>query len=80
MSTSEKEKTEVVFEIKEHIGVITGYPTGWNKELNMVAWNEGSAKYDIRDWDQEHQHMSRGVTLHPDEMKRVVEFLAEREF
>jgi len=30
MSASEREKLEVVYEIKEHIGVITAFPTGWN--------------------------------------------------
>ncbi len=79
MSASEREKLEVVYEIKEHIGVITAFPTGWNKELNVVAWNEGIPKYDIRDWDPEHEHMSRGVTLHNAEMKRVIELLGDRE-
>jgi hypothetical protein len=79
MATSEREKLEVVYEIKEHIGVITAFPTGWNKELNVVAWNEGVPKYDIRDWDAEHEHMSRGVTLHNVEMKRVIELLGERD-
>lgn len=79
MAASEREKMEVVYEIKEHIGVITAFPTGWNKELNVVAWNEGVPKYDIRDWDAEHEHMSRGVTLHNAEMKKVVELLGDRE-
>jgi hypothetical protein len=79
MAASEKDKMEVVYEIKEHIGVITAFPTGWNKELNVVAWNEGVPKYDIRDWDAEHEHMSRGVTLHNGEMRKVVELLSQRE-
>jgi hypothetical protein len=79
MATSEREKVDVVFEIKEHIGVITAFPTGWNKELNIVAWNEGVPKYDIRDWDADHEHMSRGVTLHNAEMKKVMELLDGRE-
>lgn len=80
MVASEKDKMEVVYEIKEHIGVITAFPTGWNKELNIVAWNEGVPKFDIRDWDQDHEHMSRGVTLHNAEMKKVVELLQDRKF
>lgn len=79
MAASEREKMEVVYEIKEHIGIITAFPTGWNKELNVVAWNEGVPKYDIRDWDAEHEHMSRGVTLHNAEMKKVVDLLGDRE-
>lgn len=70
---------DVVFEIKEKIGVITSYATGWSKELNLVSWNGTAAKYDIRDWSQDHEHMSRGITLHPDEMRKVFDMLRERD-
>lgn len=80
MATNEKEKNEIVFEIKRHIGVISTYPTGWKKELNVVAWNEGNPKYDIRDWDPEHKHMSRGITLHNDEAKALADILATEKF
>lgn len=69
---------QVTFEIKEHIGVIMKYPTGWNKELNIISWNGNPAKYDIRDWSADHNHMSRGVTLTEKEMSRIVEMAKER--
>ena len=78
MSVNENEKGEISFEVKEHLGVIKPYPTGWNKELNVVSWNNGTAKYDIRDWDMNHEHMSRGITLHVDEMRKVCEILKEK--
>jgi hypothetical protein len=31
-----------------------------------------------RDWDPNHEHMSRGVTLHKDEAKKLFELLKER--
>ena len=72
-----KDKGDVVtFEITEHIGVITSYSTGWSKELNLVAWNEGQPKYDLRDWDNTHEHMSRGITLHKEEEKKLLDLLA----
>jgi len=80
MAVNEKERPEIIFEIKEHIGVISEYPTGWTKELNLVVWNSGVPKYDIRDWDANHEHMSRGITLHADEMKKLVDMLRSREF
>ena len=80
MATNEKERTEIVFDIKRHIGVISNYPTGWKKELNIVAWNEGNPKYDIRDWDPEYKHMSRGITLHKDEAKALGDMLATEKF
>lgn len=74
-----KERTELVFEITEKLGVVKPYPTGWNRELNLVSWNNTPAKYDIRDWDPEHEHMSRGITLHPDEMRKIITLTKDRE-
>lgn len=64
------------FEIREHIGVIGTYSTGWKKEVNLVAWNGNQPKIDIRDWDPGHEHMSRGLTLHGDEAKNMVRLLS----
>lgn len=80
MAVNEKEKDDVTFEVVEHLGVIASYPTGWKKELNRVAWNGNGAKFDIRDWDENHEHMSRGITLHPEEAKKVVDLLKTVEF
>ncbi len=66
---------EFTFEIKEHIGVLGAYPTGWRKELNLVEWNGNNAKLDIRDWDPKHEHMSRGITLHQEEAKVLMEVM-----
>jgi len=78
MAFNEKERDTFTFEIIEHVGVISVNSTGWKKELNVVVWNGGSEKYDIRDWDMNHEHMSRGVTLHKDEAKKLFEMLKER--
>ena len=69
---------EVRFQIVEHIGVISTHSTGWNKELNIVSWNGGQPKYDIRDWDETHEHMSRGITLTEKEMRTIGDLLARR--
>ena len=69
---------EISFDIVEQLGVITSYSTGWCKELNLVSWNGGTPKYDIRDWAPDHEHMSRGVTLHEKEMRTVIELLRRR--
>ena len=76
--TNMNNTNEVRFEIVEHIAVLAEQPTGWRKELNFVSWNDKEPKYDIRDWDPEHERMSRGVTLFPEEMKRIVEAVKDR--
>ncbi|MBK5247393.1 MAG: hypothetical protein JJE49_09040, partial [Peptostreptococcaceae bacterium] len=45
-----------------------------------VAWNGNTAKFDLRDWDESHEHMSRGITLHQEEAKKVFELLKAVEF
>ena len=66
---------EVTFEIKEHIGVISENNKGWTKEVNLVSWNGGEAKYDIREWDPEHVKMSRGVTLNEEQVTALRDIL-----
>ena len=67
--------SEVGFKIVATIGVLSEYPTGWSKEANLVSWNGGPAKLDIRDWDSAHERMSRGLTLSAEEVKRLTEML-----
>ena len=69
---------DITFEIIEEIGIISTVDTGWTKELNLVRWNGGIAKYDIRDWDPSHTRMSRGITLKEDEMRRILELMRKR--
>lgn len=68
---------EVTFVIKEHIGVIDNRSNDWTKEVNIVSWNGGPYKYDIRDWDSSHERMSRGITLTEDQALKLYELLNE---
>lgn len=68
----------IVFKVISHIGVLAEYQTGWTKEVNLIAWNEGTPKYDIRDWNPEHDHMSKGITLHEEEARKLTEILGAR--
>ena len=69
---------EISFDIVEEIGLLTTYTTGWSKELNLVSWNGGAPKYDIRDWSPDHLRMSRGVTLHEKEMRFILDMMRNR--
>ena len=59
------------FVIKEHLEVLAIHSTGWKKELNLVEWNGNNPKFDIRDWDEKHESMGRGITMHPAEAKKL---------
>ena len=80
MAVNQRENSDITYDIKEHIGVIKTFNTGWQKELNIVSWNGGNPKYDIREWDMDHTHMTRWITLFPDEMQEICRLLADREF
>ena len=70
--------TSIRVEIKKHFGVISTNDLGWTKELNIVAWNGGKPKYDIREWSPDHARMSRGITFSDDEMDAVTRLYASR--
>lgn len=40
---------EFKYEITERIAVLSQSPNGWERQLNMVSWNDREPKYDIRD-------------------------------
>lgn len=63
------------FEIKKEIGVLSESTKGWQKEVNLISWNEKEAKYDIRDWGPNHEKMGKGVTLSVEELKKLREIL-----
>lgn len=75
LMSMENKNEEVTFEIVEHIGVIAEYKNKWSKELNRISWNGGNPKFDIRDWDEKHEHMSRGITIHGEEMVILFDLL-----
>ena len=63
------------FKVVKEIGVLSEGPGGWQKELNLVSWNERDPKYVIREWDANHEKMRKGVTLTADEVAELKEIL-----
>lgn len=62
----------VTYEIVEAIGVIDERDSGWRRELNIVSWNGQKPKFDIRDWNEEHTKLSRGITLKREELEQLI--------
>ena len=73
------ERNEITFEIIERIGKVSESATGWVRELNLVSWNGGRPKYDIREWSPDHEHMTRGITLTESEMKVITDLIRKRD-
>ena len=68
---------KIKFEITKSIGVLSEGTKGWKKELNLVSWNDRPAKIDIRDWDETHEKMGKGVTFTIDEFKTLIDLAKE---
>lgn len=68
---------DIKYEIIETLAVLSEGNKGWKKELNLISWNGREAKFDIRDWSEDHTKMGKGVTLSPAEMKILAETLTK---
>lgn len=66
---------EVSFEIVEELGVLSEGSKGWTKQLNRISWNGNPAKYDIRDWNEDHTKCGKGITLTDEEFEALAELI-----
>ncbi|MBP3309040.1 MAG: hypothetical protein IJY01_06190 [Clostridia bacterium] len=66
---------EIKYEVVEKIGIVSEGNNGWNKELNLISWNEREPVLDIRTWSPDHEKMGKGITITMDEAKALREML-----
>ena len=69
---------EILFDIREHIGVLRKSNNGWTRELNVVCWNGSSPKFDIREWDPKHEKMTKGISFTKSEAIEICKWLTAR--
>lgn len=67
---------EFSYEIIEEIGQV-GNPTasGWSTRLNLISWNGGTPKLDIRSWNEDMTRMGKGVTFSKEDAKDLAVLL-----
>ena len=68
---------EVKYEIIELLGQLSQTPGGWAKELNLISWNGGEPKYDLRQWSPDHSKMGKGISLSRKEAQALMELLGK---
>ena len=68
---------EFRYEIVEELGVISENRAGWTRELNLVSWNGGEPKYDLRDWAPDHEKMGKGISMTKDEVFELLQLPEE---
>lgn len=66
---------DIKFEINRQMGVLSQGSKGWQKEVNVISWNERQAKLDIREWGPEHERMGKGITLNLEETRQLLKIL-----
>ncbi|MEA1960718.1 MAG: PC4/YdbC family ssDNA-binding protein [Bacillota bacterium] len=68
---------DIKFEVNKSLGVLSEGSRGWQKEVNLVSWNERKSKVDIRDWGPDHEKMGKGVTLNKADLIKLKALLNE---
>jgi hypothetical protein len=69
---------DVTFEVVEEIGVLSEGKNGWSKQVNLVSWNGGKPKLEIRDWNEDRSKMGKASTLTYEETQLLLELLKEK--
>ena len=68
---------DIKFDVVKNIGTLSEGSKGWKKEVNVMSWSGRKAKIDIRDWDEKHEKMGKGITLSKEELKALKDILNE---
>lgn len=66
---------DIKYEITRSLGILSQGSRGWQKEINLISWNERAPKVDIRDWAPEHEKMGKGITLTREELIHLRDIL-----
>ena len=70
---------EFTYEVVQRIAVLSERPRGWERQLNLISWNDGDPKYDIRDWSPDGSRMAKGISLTEEELKTLKGILDDME-
>ena len=73
------DKKPVTFEVTKEIEILSSTANGWSKQVNMVSWNGGEAKLDIRSWNEDRSKMGKGITLNEEEVELLKGCLTEND-
>lgn len=72
--------TKITFTIEEELGDLSVGSNGWKKQLTYTSWNGRNPKFDLRSWSDDHNAMTKGLTLTKEEMVKLKEILNAIDF
>lgn len=63
------------YEIKETILVLPkeNETDVYHKELNLISWYGKPEKLDIRGWSDDHERITKGISLTAEEFKKIAQ-------
>lgn len=64
------------YNIRERIGILSGDEDAYSKQVNLISWNGGTAKIDIRGWNPEGKPQ-KGIVLTEEEARNLQEVLED---
>ncbi len=67
---------KITYDVVKNIGVIADNGA-WETQVNMISWNHGAPKFDIRKWNVETNKMSKGISLTESEARALADLLIE---
>lgn len=72
--------TKITFTIEEELGDLSVASNGWKKQLTYTSWNGRNPKFDLRSWSDDHNAMTKGLTLTKEEMVKLKAILNAIDF
>ena len=66
---------KITYDVVQNIGVLSE-SGAWETQVNLISWNHGKPKFDIRKWNTETEKMSKGISLTEDEFRALGELIA----
>ena len=67
---------KITYDVVRNIGVLA-VNAAWETQVNMISWNHGAPKFDIRKWNVETDRMSKGISLTESEARELVRVLTK---
>ena len=66
------------YEITERIAVLSTNSSGWERQLNLISWNDHEPKYDIRPWNEDRTKCGKSITLTDEQLQYLGEIIRFR--
>ena len=70
-----KDQSNYDFKIQKEIGIVSEKPSGWTLELNLVSFNGKGAMYDLREWNDDHTALRRGIRLSESDLRSLMKVI-----